>query len=76
MNPNKDIDVVEETQKNRKKIEGMLVSGKLPKNGAIREIEFKVRQRGLGGVLEEADKEEVNGERVIKVRSRLSSQAE
>ena len=66
LNPDKEIDVVVETQKNRKRIEGLIVPKHLPKNGAIHEIAFKVKKREIGGVLEQSDSQET-GDREIKV---------
>ncbi|GAA5997778.1 hypothetical protein JCM5350_003054 [Sporobolomyces pararoseus] len=59
------VDVVEEIRKQRKRIEGLVVPKDLPKNGVIWETEFKVKSRGLEGVLEHLDREE-NGERTVK----------
>ena len=60
------VDVVEEIRKQRKRIEGLVVPKDLPKNGVIWETEFKVKSRGLEGVLEHLDREE-SGERSVKV---------
>ncbi|GAA5934279.1 alpha/beta hydrolase [Sporobolomyces koalae] len=64
LNPDRPIDVVRETQNNRKRIEAMIV-GAPPKNGAIDEVAFTVHPRQLGGVLEDADRTET-GERQVK----------
>jgi len=66
MNPQTRVNVEEEIRKNRKRIEGLIVSKSLPKNGAIFETSFNVDKRELGGVLRECDVLE-DGNRVIKV---------
>ncbi|GAA6020817.1 hypothetical protein JCM11491_004663 [Sporobolomyces phaffii] len=62
-----EVDVVAETQKNRARIERLIVgeSGRLPKNGVVVPVSFRVRsRRGLPGILAEPDSIETGERRV------------
>ncbi|GAA5956141.1 hypothetical protein JCM3765_005464 [Sporobolomyces pararoseus] len=64
-----ELDIVEQVQKQRKRLENLIVNPKdlPPKNGTILEVEFKVKKRGLKGILKSLDdQEEEKGDRILK----------
>ncbi|GAA5888692.1 hypothetical protein JCM5296_000069 [Sporobolomyces johnsonii] len=63
LHPEKKIDPVKAIQKSRRRLEGLNLPE--PKNGFAVGVEWKVKGRGLKGVLEEMDKEET-GDRTLK----------